>query len=121
MSTPTKFSLGKAPRTRTGLIPTTYTQAADKMSMPDHYQQLATKPKPQKYRYRGDYINERNKKLLHERRLVEKQRLLDSSNETDSLLVSPRSRSTDSSNNSSNELQSSDQEKEKKWEKETKT
>jgi len=116
MSTPTKFSLGGVPRTRTGLVPTTYTQTADKLSMPSHYQQLATKPKPQQYRYRGDFVNERNKKLLHERRLAEKhhrrkQYLLDNSNETDSLLVSPRSRSTDSSN----ELLSSDQEKEKKW------
>jgi len=114
MSTPTKFSLGGVPRTRTGLIPTTYTQKADKLSMPSHYQQLATKPKPQKYRYRGDYINEANKKLLHERR---NQYLLDNSNDTDSLLVSPRSRSLNntSSTDSSNELLSSDKEKEQKW------
>ena len=117
MSTPTKFSLGKVPRTRTGLIPTSYTQAAEKMSTPSHYQELPTKPKPEKYRYRGDYINERNKQLLHKRRLAEKQRLLSlNSNETDSLLVSPRSRSISTSSTvSSNDLLSSDQEKEMKW------
>lgn len=121
MSTPTKFSLGGVPRTKTGLIPASYTQMADKLSMSNHYQELPTKPKPEKYKYRGDFVNERNKKLLHERRLAEKQRrtqyLLDSSNETDSLLVSPRSRSLNntSSTESSNELLSSDQEKEMKW------
>ena len=68
------------PRTRTGLVPTSYRQKVEELSFP--WSALPTKPKPTMYRYRGDYVNERNRKLLVKRKLAlkEKQSSLDRPN-----------------------------------------
>ncbi len=63
--------MGGIPRTRTGLVPTSYRQKVEELSFP--WSPLPTKPKPQMYRYRGDYVNERNKNLLIKRKLALKQ------------------------------------------------
>ena len=72
MSTPTKFNQGGVPRTRTGLVPTSYTRTLDNLTF--QLEELPTKPPQPKYKYRGDYVNERNRKIVHERKLAQKQR-----------------------------------------------
>ncbi|KAL7555200.1 hypothetical protein ACHAWF_018861 [Thalassiosira exigua] len=90
--------MGGVPRTKTGLVPASYRQQIDTMSTPDKWGHLPSKPKPEMYPYRGDYVNERNRRLAQERKIAQKQKqpLLDKSNdERDScgstLLVTPRS------------------------------
>ena len=75
--------MGGMPRTRTGLVPTSYRQKVEELSFP--WSPLPTKPKPQMYRYRGDYVNERNKKLLIKRKLALKQEQSSNSHENESL------------------------------------
>ena len=87
------------------------------MSTPDKWEKLPKKPTPEKYQYRGDYVNERNRKLTQARKLAQKQKKtkildrVDSSCET-SLLVTPRSLS----NTSAHRLPASESESVgKKW------
>jgi hypothetical protein len=70
MARPSKFDMGEMPRTRTGLIPASYRQKIEELSFP--WSQLPAKPKPQMYRYRGDYVNEQNRKLQIKRKLAMK-------------------------------------------------
>lgn len=62
MSTPTKFGMGCVPRTSTGLIPSSYRKRMDQMCSPKDWSVLPPQPKPEMYPYRGDYVNERNRK-----------------------------------------------------------
>jgi len=80
MARPSKFDIGAMPRSRTGLVPASYRQKIEELSFP--WSQLPAKPKPPLYRYRGDYVNERNRKVLQKRKLAMKQtqRSLESSN-----------------------------------------
>ena len=101
MSTPTKFNQGGVPRTRTGLIPTSYTRTLDNLTF--QLEELPTKPPQPKYKYRGDYVNERNRKILHERKLAQKQRqqsLLDRSKRSEKSVDSFGSTINSSTDNS---------------------
>lgn len=72
MATPSKFDMGDMPRTKTGLVPTSYRQKIEELSIP--WSPLPTKPKPPMYPFRGDYVNERNRKLLLKRKLALEQK-----------------------------------------------
>lgn len=73
MTTPSKFDMGGIPKTKTGLVPASFRRKMDDLSATTHWSQLPAKPKPPMYPYRGDYVNERNRKLRHDKKLVQKQ------------------------------------------------
>ena len=95
-SAPSKFDMGGMPRTRMGLVPTTFRRKMDALSSTKEWSPLPPKPKPPMYPYRGDYINERNRKLQRERNQIKKQNQQASINKDNdsigsTLLISPRS------------------------------
>ena len=65
--------MGGIPRTKTGLVPASFRRKMEDLSATTHWSQLPAKPKPPMYPYRGDYVNERNMKLRHDKKLVQKQ------------------------------------------------
>lgn len=62
MTTPSKFDMGRMPRTKTGLVPTSFRRKMENLSTTTNWSPLPPKPKPPMYPYRGDYVNERNRK-----------------------------------------------------------
>lgn len=57
-----KFNLGEIPRTRSGLIPSTFRRNLDALST-KNWKSLPKQPRPELYKYRGDIINARNREL----------------------------------------------------------
>ena len=86
MTTPSKFDMGGIPKTKTGLVPASFRRKMEDLSATTHWSQLPAKPKPPMYPYRGDYVNERNRKLQHDKKLVQKQtrRLVEASKSRES-------------------------------------
>jgi hypothetical protein len=62
MTTPSKFDMGRMPRTKTGLVPTSFRRKMEHLSTTKNWSPLPPKPKPPMYKYRGDYVvHERNR------------------------------------------------------------
>ena len=58
----TKFNQTGMPKSRTGLVPRTYQKRMDALSRQEEWTDLPTRPRPELYQFRGDYVNERNRR-----------------------------------------------------------